>query len=401
MNLADKMEIFNDIDDRYILESAPKRLWAYGATRSERIYEDRRLPLMFIETVMSVAAVVLILGGIFIWTLVGKDLLKAGGSDDNESVTSVQENDDTPASVYSEGLKFEFNEEKNAYVVTGIGVCKDTVINVPPTYNGMPVTEIGDRAFDQSALEHVELPSSLRRIGMYAFKDCKKLESIVIPEGVTEIGVAAFSGCELLKEIKIPGSVISIGDSAFRLCYGLEKLVLSEGIEKISSFAFEDCERLENFVIPNSVKEIGPAAFTYCDQLTDMTIPESVTTMRGAIFTYCANLKNVVVNAKILQINSIVFRCDKLESIVLGEGIAALGDTVICELKSLKRVYLPSTVNFIYRSNFVSGDMPDDLEIIYNGTVAQWQAVEKEYIVKLDKPITVHCVNGDCIDGPA
>ena len=41
MNLADKMEIFNDIEDQYLLEAMPKRLLAYGATRSENILCSR------------------------------------------------------------------------------------------------------------------------------------------------------------------------------------------------------------------------------------------------------------------------------------------------------------------------------------------------------------------------
>ena len=468
MNRFDKITLFDGIDDKYIEDAMPRRQLAYGATRNERIYDDRRLPLMFIETVMSVAAVVLVLGGIFIWTLVGKDLLKAGNSDDNESVTSVQENGEESTSAYSKGLMFELDEENNGYIVVGIGKCKDRIIKIPPTYKGLPVTEIGMNAFSSCkdiieveipntvkiigkeaffhcsslkkvtipdsvteihdyafaccgnltemkipegvtsicgllegcySIEKVELPSTLKLLGEFSFSCCVSLETIVIPEGVTEIGTKAFLSCWSIKKITIPGSVLSIGQSAFQTCINLRELTLNEGLEKISNSAFENSD-IRSFVIPSSVREIEDFAFRNCQKLTDITIPEGVTTLGLDIFSSCNNLKNAVINAKVESLHRLFYGCEKLESITLGEGIEVLDD-VICELNSLKRVFLPSTIWFINRYNFYYSYKLDNLEITYNGTIEQWQAVEREYIIFLGKPITVHCINGDCIDGPA
>ena len=458
MNLADKMEIFNDIDDRYLLEAMPKRLLAYGATRNERIYDDRRLPLLFIETVASVAAVALIVGGIFIWTLVGKDLLKAASNsnkatdkyEEHDSVivpevtsgqdeittvpntttipdTTTSSQDDTtdPKPVYTEGLKFMLNDEGNGYVLY-YSKYDMGVINIPPTYNGLPVTEIGARVFYSAdisevnipssvkiigtdafygcwQLKQVQLPSDLELIGEGAFGSCSGLNSIVIPEGVTEIGVAAFSCCFSLKEIKIPDSVISIDGYAFQSCLGLERLVLGDGLESIGDHAFDNCAKLTDFVIPDSVKMIGDNAFYSCPQLTDMTVPESVMVLGNSVFAQCTNLKSVVINAKVKTINTLFNDCINLESIVFGEGIETLSRAVVISLRNLKQVYFPSTVKYIYSYNFHSWfeEMSDDFKITYNGTVAQWQAVTREYLEYLDKPITVHCINGDCIDGTA
>lgn len=413
MNLADKMEIFNDIDDKYILESAPKRLLAYGATRNERIYDDRRLPLIFIETVMSVAAVVLVLGGIFIWTLVGKDLLKAGNSDDNESVTSVQENDDTPTSVYSEGLKFELNENNDSYKVVGIGECKDTAVKIPPTYNGKPVTEIGEYAFQScQKIIKVNIPESVTVIGEGAFDKCQSLESvnlssgievinsrtfyfcsnlktIDIPEGVTKIGTYAFQQCSSLKEITLPKSVVSIEQRAFAYCSALEKITLNEGLEIISEYTFLHCESLKNFVIPSSVRVIESLAFQDCEKITDMTIPEGVTVLGDCIFASCDNLINVVVNANVKEINRLFAESRKVESIVLGEGIEVIGEFSKDLLPMLKQVVLPKSIRHIQWSKivFLCG------EITYNGTVAEWEAITKEY-GKPTMPIPIHCIDG-------
>ena len=55
MNRADKTALFDGIDEKYIQDAMPRRLLAYGATRSENIYAQGHLPLLFIEIDISIA----------------------------------------------------------------------------------------------------------------------------------------------------------------------------------------------------------------------------------------------------------------------------------------------------------------------------------------------------------
>ncbi len=117
------MYLMDLIDDKYIVEAKmiPK-------TKADFIGTSRFTS--FLSSAASVAATVLILGAIFIWTLVGKDILGPHQSSNN---TSSDETTDPPITtepiVYSEGLEFELNKEKDGYKVMGIGTCEDTVIN--------------------------------------------------------------------------------------------------------------------------------------------------------------------------------------------------------------------------------------------------------------------------------
>ena len=68
-------------------------------------------------------------------------------------------------------------------------------IEIPATYNGLPVTTILAEGF--------------------VSEDSSVLEEVIIPNSITKICASAFSGCENITEIKIPASVTYIGEYAF------------------------------------------------------------------------------------------------------------------------------------------------------------------------------------------
>lgn len=88
MRIADKLQFLDCVEEKYVIEAAPKRLMAFGAVKKPKIEKDSRGPHPFWEAIVSVAAILLIFGGIFIWTLVGKDLLNQNkGNNDTTTVT--------------------------------------------------------------------------------------------------------------------------------------------------------------------------------------------------------------------------------------------------------------------------------------------------------------------------
>ena len=52
---------------------------------------------------------------------------------------------------YSEGLEYSLNYDGASYSVVGIGTCEDDFVIIPPEYEGLPVTDIGDYAFGSPA----------------------------------------------------------------------------------------------------------------------------------------------------------------------------------------------------------------------------------------------------------
>ena len=108
----------------------------------------------------------------------------------------------------SEGLEYAKNIGNDSYSVTGIGKCTDTVLVIPETYKGLPVTMIGDYAFYYcSSLTSVEIPDSVTTIDRGAFRECYGLTSVEIPDSVTTIGDYAFYNCSGLTSVYYGGDV--------------------------------------------------------------------------------------------------------------------------------------------------------------------------------------------------
>jgi hypothetical protein len=125
----------------------------------------------------------------------------------------------------------EVNGDLLTYEVVGATItirdCKETAsgaLAIPPTYDGKPVTRIGENAFrDCSNLTSVTIPDNVTRIGEWAFEGCSSLTSVTIPDSVTSILWGAFEGCNSLTGVTFPDSLTSIGHLAFAGCSSLAR----------------------------------------------------------------------------------------------------------------------------------------------------------------------------------
>ena len=94
--------------------------------------------------------------------------------------------------------------------------------------------------------------------------------------------------------------------------------------------------------------EIYQYAFYYCNRLTSVTIPDNVTSIGDGAF----------------------YRCRGLTSITIPNSVTSIGDSAFYGCKKLK-------------------------EIHYNGTKAEWEAIEKD--TDWDRgtgKYTIYCTNG-------
>lgn len=169
-------------------------------------------------------------------------------------------------------LSFALDATKSSYIVVDSEE-KDsngddiTEITIPASYQNLPITGIGDKAFCQhSALAKVVIPDSVTSIGFEAFYGDSSLTSIELPSGLSSLGEGAFVGCAM-QSIAIPGTLKEIPDQTFNNCKKLVKATLAEGVTTLGEECFERCLSLLSFTCPDSLTAIGKDAFTGCDLL--------------------------------------------------------------------------------------------------------------------------------------
>jgi hypothetical protein len=86
---------------------------------------------------------------------------------------------------------------------------------------GESVERISESSFEACGnLESIDFPESLRFIEKSAFEDCKRLKEIKLPEGLLSVGGGrtdgAFSYCSALYRVELPSTLREIGYWAFR-----------------------------------------------------------------------------------------------------------------------------------------------------------------------------------------
>jgi hypothetical protein len=84
------------------------------------------------------------------------------------------------------------------------------------------ITRIGGSAFASMNAQTVTLPSTLREIGLGAFR-YSRFNQIDLPQGLTTIEREAFWNNNNLGKIMLPASLTYLGDSAFYACHNLTK----------------------------------------------------------------------------------------------------------------------------------------------------------------------------------
>ena len=286
---------------------------------------------------------------------------------------------------------------------------------LPEEIDGLPVTEIGSRAFAGACVKRIVLPETVRSIGREAFASMRDLQHVVIPESVKAIDETAFREAEdvLLcvqegsyahrfaqtmglpfcfeepamdvcardcfsigdylcaleedgltireyngdaRKLVVPAQlkgypVRCIGGRAFRHSPYLEELEVEEGVWAVAAFAFQSCARLRRVVLPGSLQDVGGFCFQLCMALEEVRFRGVMPEIPPACFELCV----------------------KLRSIELPESVRRVGNFAFRGCRSLESVVLPDGLRLLGLSSFGgcrslhSINMPAGLRIVEYG----------------------------------
>jgi hypothetical protein len=241
-----------------------------------------------------------------------------------------------------------------AYVTSSPNASGDVVI--ASTYNGYPVTGIGNSAFFFCTnLTNVTISDSVTNIGVTAFYLCTNLTNVTMGSSVTAIRDGAFAYCTSLRSVTIPNGVASIGPVAFSFCTSLTNLTVEAAnpvYSSVNGVLFNKAQttlitfppgRGGDYVIPNSVTTIENSAFSRCTNLTSVTLPDSVTSIGKEAFFSCASLTNVALGSSVTAIaDGAFYYCTKLMSVTVPDSVTTIGNTAFYYCTNLTNVTLGS-----------------------------------------------------------
>ena len=189
-------------------------------------------------------------------------------------------------------------------------------VPIPGSINGLPVTQIGFRAFsDLTSLTAVAIPDSVTDMAYGAFMFCTNLASLTLGSNIATIGGAAFVNCARLTNVDLPESLVTFGGSVFEGT-GLKSVTLPNNLRDLGGASFAACTSLESVVLSSNLTSVGD--FMGCTKLTTIDIPDSVTNIGWGAFSGCTSLTNVTIGKSVLSIAYAAFaNCSDLASITI------------------------------------------------------------------------------------
>ena len=271
--------------------------------------------------------------------------------------------------------------------------CGDgTVLEVPSSIDGRPVSSIGAFAF-AGPVEAISVPASVEVLDGNPFALCGLLENIGVRGGegplVTVGGVLFDSESRTLlcypraksgMEYMVPADTVSVGEYAFYGCKNLSTVGLNDNVEEVASSAFDRCGSLASIQVspdnetlasidgvlfrksdrsllrcpegfsgalyhgPDGILAIGPGAFKGCESLSKVTVPEGVVSVGEFAFSACGTLASVSLPSTVKDIGSSPFsNCPRLEEIAVpGKGQLVTVGGALVDTRASRLICLPA-----------------------------------------------------------
>ncbi len=279
------------------------------------------------------------------------------------------------------GVVYTFDKGTETYSATGFSNPSGK-ITILSSVNGYPVTEIAERAFYScETITYVEIEYGIEKLCEYAFWGCHKLETIIIPDSVQIIEREMFADCFVLTSVTIPDGVPSIGDSAFYNCRKMTTLIVPTSVTSIGSNAMWGCSGLESITYLGTEQQWNAIDK---DPVWADNFDESKVSFSGGSGSSGETVEGELEISGVDEIYKLAYKIDEngtlyvsvsgnhsipsadnmsypwqnssysITSLVIADGVTAIGSGAFSKLTALRSVTVPSSVVIILSNAFES-----------------------------------------------
>ena len=173
----------------------------------------------------------------------------------------------------------------------------------------------------EDTITKVVIPEGVTSIEAYAFAKLTALEEVELPTTLNKIGVGAFLGCEKLKKINL-GNVKFINKDAF-VNTKIENIDLTS-VVAIGDYSFANT-RLNYVELPESSQSLGVGAFMNNKYLTSVVFNAPKIKIGDSAFEGCSQLRDMNINAAVIS-KKAFYNCSQLSNVTLGKDVVVIGE---------------------------------------------------------------------------
>ncbi len=305
-----------------------------------------------------------------------------------ESCNSCNSSSEDDISGHEYGIYYSLSNDGEYYLVDEVGY-KETLVEIPETYEGYPVMGIRRGAFthyhhgsgcggDYSIgmnLTSLTLPKTIIVIESGVFASypehyrgydpyysegatCDKLiyEGTIEDWCNIEFGSSPFTGVkefyiggEKVTDLVIPEGVTKINENAFAYFGALTSLTLPASLTEIADYAFYGCYNLEEAIFKCTELNVGQFAFQNCQSLKKIDFTGEKLVLGNDVFAYCSSLKEISWNS--MEIKNIpkdaFIECSALETFVVPASVEAIGQNAFEGCYNISEVYNFSNLEIV------------------------------------------------------
>ena len=274
---------------------------------------------------------------------------------------------------------------------------------------------ITGKAFSNSKLENIYIPSSTTDIDEKAFSGCEGLtiyceagsyaetfakeygfsyvtdgsrpsvsvepddlfkfdlddDGTLTISGEGKIPKETFRGNSDIKKVIIEKGITTIGESVFLNCKNLTSVTISDSLTNIERSAFYGCSNLESVTIPDSVKSIGRLAFYNTSWLENKRKENQLVIVNGIIIDGNNCSGDLVIPDSVKSIGDSAFEYNNdLKSVTIPDSVTSIGKNAFSSCKNLESINIPDSLTsiddevFYLCSNLKSVTIPDSVTSI-------------------------------------